>query len=302
MKNFPCLFLALLFAACNSNTPPPIEATGTLEATETVVSAQVSGIVRSILVEEGAEVHAGDTLVLIDPTEYELQLRQAEANAEALAAQYELMVKGAREEDILQAEATYRNAEEDYRRMKELYAANSASKKQLDDSETRYIIAKQTYEKLKKGSRSEEVRAARARRDQALAQVELLKKKLRDCAIVAPVSGSVIRRYVERGELASPGMAVARIANLREMTVRIYVTEAELPRISYDQNADVFVDAFPDRPFKGNVRYISSVAEFTPKNIQTKEERTKLVFAVKIKVENPDGILKAGIPADVVVR
>lgn len=302
MKKLLFLSFLLFIAGCTSGKKPRIEATGTLEATESLISAQVSGVLLKSYVEEGAEVVQGDTLLIIDPTEYLLQLKQARANADALHAQYQLALKGAREEDIVQAEANYRSAKEDYARMKELYATNSVSKKQLDDAETRYVVALQTFEKLKRGSRYEEVQSARARWEQAMAQCELLTKKVNDCTIRAPFNGTIIRKFVESGELITQGMAVLRIANLREMTVRIYVPEAELPYVSYHQPAEVRVDAFSDRVFTGRVMYISSVAEFTPKNIQTKDERTKLVFAVKIKVDNPERILKAGIPADVTLQ
>ncbi|MCX7983626.1 MAG: efflux RND transporter periplasmic adaptor subunit [Bacteroidetes bacterium] len=303
MKKLLCaLVSAVIVGGCGGDKKPTIEATGTLEATESLVSAQVSGIVQRIYVDEGSEVVQGDTLLSIDPTEYTLQLKQAQANAHALYAQYRLALKGTREEDIIQAEANYRSAKEDYERMKELYSAKSISRKQLDDAETRYIVAFQNFEKLKKGSRYEEIQTARARWEQAVAQSELLEKKIMDCTIRATMNGVVVRKYVEQGELITQGMAVLRIANINEMYVRIYVPESELPYVSHGQRADVRVDAFKNRVFSGRVTYIASIAEFTPRNVQTKDERTKLVFAVKIKVQNPEKILKAGIPADVILQ
>lgn len=294
------LSLGLLVAAgCSDNDRNTVTATGTLEATEVTVSALVGGPVVRVAVEEGALVSAGDTLVQLDTTEYFLQLKQAEAGREIAEAQYQLALKGAREEDIRQAEAQFRSAESDLRRMEELFAAKSVSEKQLEDARTRYTLAQQTLEKLKRGSREEEIRMARARRDQAAAQVASFRKKLSDCTIVAPVAGTITRRFVERGETVTPGMPIARIADLSRMNVTIYISEAELPRIKLGAPVLVTVDAFRDRAFNGTVVFISSTAEFTPKNIQTREERTKLVFAVKVVVSNPDHTLKAGIPADV---
>jgi HlyD family secretion protein len=302
MKLILSLSTALLvIAGCSGNNDATISATGTLEATEVTASTLVGGQVIRVAVDEGMPVNAGDTLVQLDATEYLLQVRQAEAGLEAAEAQYLLVVKGAREEDIRQAEANYRSAENDLRRMEELFAAKSISEKQLEDARTRFTVAQQTFEKLKRSSRDEEIRMARARRDQAAALLMSLRKKVSDCTVVAPVAGTLTKRFVERGEIVAPGMPIARIANLEQMHVTIYLSEGDLPKIKLGSVASIMVDAFPGRSFSGRVLFISSTAEFTPKNIQTKEERTKLVFAVKVAVSNPDQTLKAGIPADVAI-
>ncbi len=296
-----CAFVGFLLAGCGDNNVGPISATGTLEATEVTISSLVGGPVARVIIKEGMLVHPGDTLVQLDATDWVYQLRQAEAGFEMAEAQLRLAVKGAREEDIIQAEANYRSAESDLKRMEELFASKSISQKQLEDTRTRYTLAQQNLEKMRRGSRSEEIQIARARRDQAAAQLASLRKKVADCTIVAPIGGTVTKRFVEQGELVAPGMAIVRIADLQEMSVTIYVPEAELPKIKLGSEASVKVDAFTDRSFAGTVVFIASTAEFTPKNIQTKDERTKLVFAVKINVKNPDQTLKAGIPADVVI-
>ncbi|MCU0452566.1 MAG: efflux RND transporter periplasmic adaptor subunit [Bacteroidetes bacterium] len=301
MKTFPLLLSLLLIAACGDGDDTRIEATGTIEATDVTISAQVAGAVVSLRTDEGLKVGIGDTLVILDQREWRLQARQAEANLAAAEAQYRLAVRGARAEDLRQAEAADVSARRDLERMKELRASNSIPQKQLDDAELRATVAQQTLEKLKNGSRPEEIDAMRARRDQAAAQLALLQKKLDDCVVTSPAAGTVLNRFVERGEFVGMGSALIRIANLEEMDLMIYVPETQLPRIKIGQTASLSVDAFKDRTFEGRVVFISSTAEFTPKNIQTKDERTKLVFGVKIRVENPDGALKAGIPADVVL-
>lgn len=303
MNKIVLSFLLMALIGCNKKeTNGVIKATGTLEATEITLSSMVSGTIKEVFVDEGSKVKEGDTLVILDNTEYQLQYKLALANKEGMYYQYKLILKGTREEDIIQADAAYKSAEEDYRRMKELFTSNSISKKQLDDAETRFVIAQKNLEKLKKGSRYEEVKAAKARWEQATIQCDLIKKKLDDCVIRAPVNGVVLRKYIEKGELVNIGMAVVKISDIREMNLRIYVSESELPLLSYNQEAEVYIDAKPSKPFTGRIVYISSEAEFTPKNIQTKDERTKLVFAVKLKIDNKDGILKAGIPADVVIK
>jgi HlyD family secretion protein len=298
-RTFITALSVLSMLGCSNDDGTTIRESGTLEATEVTVSTQVGGTVVKVFVEEGASVEAGDTLMTLDATEWLFQLKQTEAGLAMADAQYKLALEGMRKEDIIQAEANFKNAQEDLRRMEELFASKSIPQKQLDDARTRFTVAQQLYEKSKKGSREEEIALARARREQASAQVALLRKKVRDCTITAPVAGTVTKRFVELGELVGMGMALLKIANLQTMNVTVYLPETDIPKIQLGSRATVQVDAFPNRLFDGEVIYISPTAEFTPKNIQTRDERTKLVFGVKLRVRNPDGALKAGIPADV---
>jgi HlyD family secretion protein len=293
----PFVMLAVI-AGCSGKGDGVIEASGTIEGTDVNVGTEVSGKVLAVAVREGARVSPHDTLVVIDDTDYQLQLRQAVANAEAAAAQYRLALEGSRSEDLIQADANLHTAETDYLRMKTLLASQTVTQKQEDDAYAKFVTAQQTYEKLSRGLRKEEIQTARARSEQAAAQADYLRKKVRDCRIVAPSAGTVTLRAVEPGELVSPGMNVLRVTFLDRVKLTIYVNEAEVGRITLGQKAQVFIDGKPSTPFNGDVTYISPVAEFTPKNVQTKEERTKLVFAVRIEVDNPDGSLKPGLPAD----
>jgi HlyD family secretion protein len=299
MKHAIVALFAILLSACSDSSNESIKATGTLEATEVTVSAQVSGLMQEVLVREGNLVQTGDTLAIIDRSEWNYQLRQAEANLAATESQYRLALEGARKEDITQAEAQFESAKNDLKRMEELFESKSVTAKQLEDARTRFTVADQTLRKLREGSRDEERALARARRDQAEAAAAVLRKKLADCTITAPRAGTITNRFIEPGELVGPGASLVRIADLSELTIKVYVPETLLPRIQLGQKAHVQVDAFDDRTFEGQVTFISQTAEFTPKNIQTKDERVKLVFAVKVRVPNPDGILKAGLPADV---
>ncbi len=296
------IFCTGFLLSCNSHNGETISESGTIEATEVIISAQAGGQIKNVIVDEGDLVRIGDTLLIIDKTDWVYQLEQARGGYEMAEAQFRLALKGAREEDIIQSEANYKNAEDDLRRMEELYRAKSISEKQLDDARTRLTVNQQTWEKMKHGSRQEEIDAARARRDQTKAQVASLQKKVNDCSVTSPISGTIIKRYVEQGELAGEGTALYRISDLSSMDITIYVSESDLPKIKLNQKAVVNIDAFQNRGFDGKVIFISSIAEFTPKNIQTKDERTKLVFSVKVKVPNPDGILKAGVPADVILN
>jgi HlyD family secretion protein len=295
--SFAALLLPLVLIGCSGNDKDTIEASGTIEGTDINIGAEVGGRVAQLRVDEGSRVAAGDTLLVIDDTEYQIQLRQALANLASFASAYRLALSGSRTEDVLQAQAAFQNAEGDYQRMKTLLASQTITQKQYDDAYARYVAADQTLRKLKTGLRPEEIEGARVRRDYAAAQADLLRKKVRDCRIVSPSAGTVTLRGVEPGELVTPGMTVLRLTYLDRVKLTIYVNETALGRLNLGQPAKVSIDAF-SRQFDGSVTYISPVAEFTPKNVQTKEERTKLVFGVKIEIDNSDHALKPGLPAD----
>jgi HlyD family secretion protein len=286
-------------AGCSGNSKDRIEASGTIEGTDVNIASEVAGRIRQVRVEEGARVLAGDTLVLIDDTDYQIQLRQALANEQAADAQYRIAVEGSRKEDVLQAEAAFKSADKDFKRMKELLASQTVTQKQYDDAEARFITAQQMFEKVTRGLRPEEITTARARREQAQAQADQLKKKVRDCSVLAPTVGTVTLRAVEPGELVGPGSNLVRITYLDKVKLTIYVNEDQIPRVKLEDKAVVTTDA--GLKFDGKVIYKSPVAEFTPKNVQTKEERTKLVFGVKILIDNPEGKLSPGIPADAII-
>ncbi len=299
-KYFLISFLVLFFG-CSSSDDEQILASGTIETTEVTINAKVGGQVLKLFVDEGSDVKMGDTLAIIDRSDLEIQLEQAKANLHAEEAQYKLIVQGTREEDVAQAEATLKNAEDDLYRSERLFNEKCISQKQLEDARTRYILAKQNYDKLKRGFRPEEVEVVRARRDQAAAQVKAIKKKIEDSFVKAPIVGVVTLKVIEEGEVIMPNASLFRISQLDIVHLMIYISEEELARVKLGQPANVYIDAFPKKPFSGKIIYISSVAEFTPKNVQTKEDRTKLVFGVKIEIPNPERILKPGMPADAVI-
>jgi HlyD family secretion protein len=292
------LSFTFLLAACNGNNRDTIEASGTIEGTDINVAAEVNGKIKAVLVDEGRQVRAGDTLLLISDAEYQIQLRSAQANQSSYESAYRLAVEGSRREDVRQAEVALKTAQTDYQRMKTLLESGSITQKQYDDAYTRYVTAEQTHRKLATGLRPEEIQGAKDRWDYATAQTDLLKKKVHDCTVVAPSNAVVTLRGVEPGEFVTTGMTVIRLTALERVKLMIYVNETDLPRIQLGQKAMVKTDG-GSREAEGNVVFISPTAEFTPKNVQTKEERTKLVFGVKIEADNADGTLKPGLPADV---
>lgn len=293
--------LALALGACNGADPAGISASGTIEVVDVTVSAKVPGEVVRRYVDEGSVVRAGDTLALIRHLTAPLELRSAEAAVAGAKAAYDLLRRGSREEDVRQAKATMDNLEADFRRAGELFADSLISEMEYNAVSTKYTVAKETYEKLKNGPLPEEIERARAQLAQAEAQVNLVRQKLDDSHVVSPASGVVTLRAVEEGEMVQAGSAIVKVSVLEKVRLVIFVREADLGRVKVGDPAGVSIDAYPGRTFPGRVIYISPTAEFTPKNVQTKEERVKLSFAVKIEVENPGGELKPGMPADAVI-
>jgi HlyD family secretion protein len=310
------LAVSLSTSCRNSKNRGLISATGTVEAVEVTVSAKTSGQVEKMFFEEGARVKVGDVLAVIDSSSWEIQLRQAQAGVDLAEAQLQLLLKGARSEDIrqteeslIQAEANLWVAEDDFKRIRSLFDKESATAKQKQDAEAHYQVAQaqheaaqQAFQKMKKLSRPEEVRAAQARLDQALAARDLLKKTISDATIVSPTSGIVTHKAVEAGEFVGPATPLLTVADLDKVRLDIYITGIELGKVHLGQPAEVTIDSHPGRTFPGQVIFISPEAEFTPKNVQTREERVKLVYRVKIEIPNQENILKPGMPADAQLR
>lgn len=316
MRRYRCLlFLSWALALSCAERPPdgPIRASGTLETVEVDVAAKVPGQIVARRVDEGSVVREGDVLAVIDREALDIQLRQAEAGVTLAEAQLALLQKGTRTEDlraaeetVTQAEASLTQVQTDFERLERLFASASVTRKQRDDAATRLIVsraqavtAREALAKARRLARPEEVQAARARLEQARAQADLLRKQIVDCTVTAPVGGTITRTPLEDGETASAGSVLATIARSERVHLKVYLTEREVPAVRLNQPASVAVDAFPDRHFSGTVTWISPSAEFTPRNVQTIEDRVKLVFAVKVELDNPEGLLKPGVYADV---
>ena len=310
------LLTAVFLYNCSGNDKNLIQESGTIEATEVVISSQVAGKVLKILKDEGAKVNSGDSILVIDKESLELQHKQAVAVLDIAKAQYDLLVKGARKEDIAQAEEGLKQAEANFnlakvnkKRMENLFKGQAITKNQYDDAATRFEVAqaqfksaKENYAKIKNIARPEEIAQAKANFEKAEAAVGLIEKGLRDCSVTSPINGFVVKKFVEAGETVSMMSSLVKVSDLSSVKLSIYISETDLGKVKLGQKAAVTVDAFPNKTFDGVVEFISPEAEFTPKNIQTKDERTKLVFQVKIRIPNPDFELKAGMPADASIK
>jgi HlyD family secretion protein len=306
-------FISLLIAGCNGgNDKNSVEATGTIETVNVVLSSKTSGEIKVLKLDEGDKVKQGDTIMIIDTQALNLQLKQQESGADMSRAQLDLLRNGARKEDILlaesslkQAQVNYNQAKTDLDRLQKLYQTQTITKKQYDDAAAHSDLmndqlssAKENYSKVKNFARPEELKQAEAKFHQSVANADLIKKNINDSYIISPINGIVVKKYFEVGETVAPMSNLVKVSDLTNVELYIYITELELGKVKLGQKAEVTVDAFKDKKFEGKVTYISPEAEFTPKNIQTKDERTKLVFAVKIELANPNFELKAGMPAD----
>jgi len=301
---------ALWPAGCRLGQPSP-DGSGTIECTQVQVSALVAGRLASLPVQEGSAVKHGALIGRLDPQDYELRLREARAGLTLAQAQLDLLLAGTRDEDVQrareqlrEAEAAARAAQADLKRIEPVYERQSATRKQLDDATAAadrtaaaQAAAEQNLIKLQRGSRQEEIRAARALVDQAEARVAQMEKAVSDCTVSAPMDGVVTTRSREAGEFVNAGSALVTLSRLDEVWLSVYVPEPRLAGVKLGQPASVRVDG-DRRRFKGTVTFISPEAEFTPRNVQTPDERAKLVYRVKITLPNPDGLLKPGMPAD----
>jgi HlyD family secretion protein len=321
-----CVVAAVALGACREDAPATgARVSGQVDATEVQVAPEVGGRIIEMTIAEGDRVKRGDVVARLDTRDVDLALQRAQAERSQADAQLRLLLAGARGEDIRQAEAQVAAssadlaaaqadlaaAETDLQRFERLLQTNSGSQKQRDDAATRRDMARdrvaaarareagarEGVARLRAGSRREEIEAARARVAGVDAQIATLEKSKADAVITAPIDGVVTERLLDPGEIVSPRAPVAVLADLDHAWAEVFVDEPMIPRIKLGQAATVFTDAGgPGLP--GKVSYVASKAEFTPRNVQTAEDRSKLVYRVKIAVDNAKGILKQGMPVE----
>jgi HlyD family secretion protein len=292
----------------------PIEASGTVEATEAELGFTVPGRLDSLGVDEGDAVNAGQLLARLDLGEMLAQRDQAKARIVSMRAILLEMTHGSRPEEVEQAKAAAKAAEDrltdadrDRQRAKTLFAAGAVSQEALDKASTAFDVAQsqatqadEAYRLARTGTRRERIDAQRgevARAEGALAQIE---ETLDHMRARAPFAGIVTAKHREVGEIIPAGSPVLTLRDRSERWVRIYVPERDVGRVALGAPAEIRTDADPKRAFKGSIVFIATQAEFTPRSVQTKEERVRLVYAVKVRIDgDPEYQLKPGMPADV---
>jgi HlyD family secretion protein len=299
-------------------------ASGYVEATEVRLAPEVGGRLLEVAVKEGDQIKAGDIIARLDDTDTVIATKKAEAERDQAAAQLRLLQAGARAEDIRQAraqvdsaqaeaaaaEAELQSARADLARFEALLASNAGSRKQRDDAATRVAVAEarvnsvrekaraaaESLARLRAGARPEEIAAARARVAATEAQIAALAKARTDASLKSPVAGFVTAKLADAGEVIARGTPVVVVTDLDHAWANVYVDEPLVPRLKLGQKVVLVTDA--GQRLDGAVSFISPKAEFTPRNVQTAEERTKLVYRIKVTADNRDGVLKPGMPVE----
>ncbi len=329
MKSLPLALVAVALAvlpACRTPAPATsVRASGNVEAIEVQIAPEVGGRLVTLTVDEGDRVTAGATIATIDDTDTKLALRRAAADRDRAIAQLALLEAGSRAEDIRQAEAQIRgaeaevtgarddlsHAEADLARFETLLTSKSGSQKQRDDAATRRDAAKarlhasqervqaarEALVRLQRGARPQEITAARAAVASVDAQIATLEQHLRYATVVAHVGGIVTQKLADVGEIVAPRAPLVTLVDLDRAWANIYIDEPLVPKLRLGQQATLYTDAGGEG-ITGTVTYISPKAEFTPRNVQTAEERSKLVYRIKVSVDNRAGVLKQGMPVE----
>ena len=287
--NYILAVAALMLAACG-NDEKEYDATGTFEATETTVFAEQSGTLTAFSVNEGDETDASVEVGLIDTTQIWLKIQQLDATKKVYNSQ-----KPDMEAQIAATQQQLLKAQQEEQRYKELVADGAAPSKMLDDASSNVkVLQKQLA--AQQSALSTSTRSLDKQSDMVDVQVRQLRDQLRKCHIVTPAQGTVLEKYVERGEFVAAGKPLFKIGDTQNMYMRAYVTSVQLQHIKLGQKVKVFAD-YGDgqkKEYDGTVTWISSRSEFTPKTILTDDERADLVYAVKIAIKN-DGYVKIGM-------
>lgn len=283
------ILIFIMIVGCTSDNTK-LGGSGLLEANDVIISAETSGRIEKINFDEGYYVEKGDTFLIIDPTRQMLKL-------ESIKASYDVT-----KEQLNIARLAYDNAVE-----KELFTAkerdrvaillksNTATQKQLDQLEHEL-----TQAKISKETASANIKSIKSELNRIKAEIEIINRNILDSYPTSLVNGTVIEKYVSLGEILSPGKAIAKIADLNSIWVKIYLPSGDFAKIKLGDKAIIDTEEGNEK-FDGTVIWTSSEAEFTPKNIQTKKSRANLVYAVKIKIENTDNRLKIGMPVFVTI-
>lgn len=299
----------MLFAAACSSDGARADAYGNFEADDLIVSAEGSGRILQFVAEEGGQLKAGDTVGTIDASQLSLRREQLEASIRAVAARSpaiaeQLAVFEKQSAAVRQQMATL---EREKRRVEALIRNDAATPKQLDDLNAQLEAAQRQLDVVA-GQQTATNASLSVQKGGLLAEITPLQKQISQlddqiakCRITNPVAGTVLVTYAEAGEVTAMGKPLYKIADLSSLVIRAYVSGKQLSAVKIGQEVKVSVDAGDGsmKELTGKITWISPKAEFTPKVVQTREERVSLVYAVKISVPNADGMLKIGMPGEV---
>lgn len=290
---FFTLIIAASFLQCKE-TSNPYDAAGTFEAVETIIPATASGIIKAFDLEEGQVLDSGYVVGYIDSIQLHLRKKQLQAQIQAVLS---------RRPDIASQLAAYqeqlKHAKHERSRVETLLSSDAATQKQLDDANAQVAVLEKQISGLQT---SLNITSAGLKEETVpvFLQIEQINDQLEKCKIINPINGTILTKYAEVHEMASPGKPLYKIANLSKIILRAYVTGDQLPGLKINQNITVLVDNTDGgyNEYAGRIEWISNKAEFTPKTIQTKDERANLVYAIKVNVKN-DGYLKIGMYGEI---
>lgn len=283
------LFLSMIvfFTSCEDNKNENLY-TSVVEGTTVQVPALIGGLIKQLRVESGDEITANSIIAIVDTLELSYQREQLLASLEELTVQREIA-----QTTLNQAKTNEAYLQEKQQRIAALFKTNSTSRQSLDDINTGVRQAA-----LATAQARQRLQTILSKRKQINAQLATLNKKIQDAVITAPLAGIITQKYFEAGEAIPPMSPIVEITEIYKVDIKIYVSAQTLPGIQYEESVKVRTDGL-DQDLSGRVSWISPRAEFTPKSILTPETRSSLVYAVKIRVENPNGLLKHGMPVEV---
>lgn len=291
-------------------------ASGNVEVTEMNVGFKIPGRVAERLKDEGDRVKKDEKLAFLDNAELAAMVSQSRAVLAESKVRLQELRTGSRLQEIDQSKANVKaleaeviKAKRDFDRADILFKNGAISAAQFDAAKSAYDARVQQLAAIteqaslvKEGPRKEDIKASEHRVENAAASMAVAEEKWKDSFLYAPAPGVILRKNIEKGETVAAGTPVFTIGDIDNPWIKIYIRETNLGRVKLGQKAAVTTDSYPGKTYEGTVTFISSEAEFTPKTIQTKDERVKLVFGVKVSLKNPDQELKPGMPADVKLR
>lgn len=291
MKNIALLVLAIFIISCNKNNEKA-DAYGNFETTEITVSSESNGKIEFLNLEEGDVVEKGKTVGLIDTLQLYYTKMQLIASQKTVSSKSGNVLS---QKQVLQEQL--KTAKIEQTRIKNMFSENAATKRQVDEINGKVKVIEEQIKGV--GTQNAPIKNEA---NSFSVQIEKINDQIKKCNLVNPIKGTVLTKYAEPNEVTTFGKPLYKIANLEEMNLRVYISETQLSSIKIGQQVKIKIDDFEQtKEYIGNIIWISSQAEFTPKIIQTKEERANLVYAVKIRVKN-DGSLKIGMPAEIWIK
>jgi HlyD family secretion protein len=293
-----------------------IRVSGNIEVTDVDVGFRIPGRVVQRAVDEGMAVAAGQLVARLESSDLEGEVSVRQAELQAASAALQELAAGSRPQEIARAKASVAAARaeaerlsKDYDRASTLLEREAIARQEFDRAKAAFDVAGERHKEAKEslllveeGPRREQIEQARARVREAREALELARTRLSYATVASPLSGIVLSKNVEPGDYVAAGTPVVTIGDLSDVWMRAYIEETDLGRVKTGQPVDVTTDSYPGKTYAGRISFIAPQAEFTPKSVQTRKERVKLVYRIKVAIANPSMELKPGMPADGVIR